>query len=97
MADRSPQCAHHRPHRERRDLLEIVRDRYQSGAIVMASQCPIRDWHPNIGDPTLADAVCDRLLHNAYKIEMRGDSMRTKRPSAKTDRKEMIENDSKVS
>jgi len=61
---------------ERRDLLEIVEDRYQSGATVITSQCPISDWHPNIGDPTLADAICDRLLHNAYKIEMRGDSMR---------------------
>jgi len=61
---------------ERRDLLEIVEDRYQAGATVITSQCPIGDWHPNIGDPTLADAICDRLLHNAYKIELRGDSMR---------------------
>jgi DNA replication protein DnaC len=61
---------------ERRDLLEIVEDRYQSGATVIASQCPTGDWHPNIGDPTLADAICDRLFHNAYKIELRGDSMR---------------------
>jgi len=61
---------------ERRDLLEIVEDRYQSGATVITSQCPIGDWHPNIGDPTLADAICDRLLHNAYKIGLRGDSMR---------------------
>jgi DNA replication protein DnaC len=61
---------------ERRDLLEIVEDRYQSGATIVTSQCPIGDWHPNIGDPTLADAICDRLFHNAYKIELRGDSMR---------------------
>ena len=61
---------------ERRDLLEIVEDRYQAGATIVTSQCPIGDWHPNIGDPTLADAICDRLLHNAYKIELRGDSMR---------------------
>jgi len=61
---------------ERRDLLEIVEDRSQSGAIVITSQCPIGDWHPNIGDPTLADAICDRLFHNAYKIELKGDSMR---------------------
>lgn len=65
---------------ERRDLLEIIEDRYQAGATIIASQCPVNDWHPNIGDPTLADAVCDRLLHNAYKIEMRGDSMRTGKP-----------------
>jgi len=61
---------------ERQDLLEIVEDRYQCGATVITSQCPIGDWHPNIGDPTLADAICDRLLHNAYKIELKGDSMR---------------------
>jgi len=61
---------------ERRDLLEIVEDRYQTGATTITSQCPIGDWHPNIGDPTLADAICDRLFHNAYKIELRGDSMR---------------------
>lgn len=61
---------------ERRDLLEITEDRYQSGATVITSQCPTEDWYPNIGDPTLADAICDRLFHNAYKIELRGDSMR---------------------
>jgi DNA replication protein DnaC len=61
---------------ERRNLLEIVEDRYQSGATAITSQCPISDWHPNIGDPTLADAICDRLFHNAYGIELRGDSMR---------------------
>lgn len=63
---------------ERRDLLEIVEDRYQSGATVITSQCPIGDWYLNIGDPTLADAICDRLFHNAYKIELRGDSLRRK-------------------
>jgi len=82
---------------ERRDLLEVIEDRYQTAATIIASQCPIKDWHPNIGDPTLADAVCDRLLHNAYKIEMRGDSMRTRRPAIKTDRKEAIENKEGVS
>jgi len=82
---------------ERRDLLEVVEDRYQAGATIIASQCPIKDWHPNIGDPTLADAICDRLLHNAYKIEMRGDSMRTKRLATKADREEVIESDSKLS
>jgi DNA replication protein DnaC len=81
---------------ERRDLLEVIEDRYQTGATIIASQCPVKDWHPNIGDPTLADAVCDRLLHNAYKIEMRGDSMRTRRPLAKTDKKEVIERENKL-
>lgn len=63
---------------ERRDILEVVEDRYDVGATVIASQCPIKDWHPAIGDPTLADAICDRLLHNAYRLELRGDSMRRK-------------------
>jgi len=76
--------------RERRDFLEIIEDRYQAGATIIASQCPISDWHPNIGDPTLADAICDRLLHNAYKIELKGDSMRVKSPvgNKKTEKKE---------
>jgi len=77
---------------ERRDLLEVIEDRYQAGATIIASQCPVKDWHPNIGDPTLADAICDRLLHNAYKIELRGDSMRTRRRPTKADNKEVIEN-----
>jgi DNA replication protein DnaC len=45
----------------------------------------------------MADAICDRLLHNAYKIDMRGDSMRTKRPGMKTDKKEVIERENKLS
>jgi DNA replication protein DnaC len=63
---------------ERRDILEVAEGRYDAGAIVIASQCPIKDWYPAIGDPTLADAICDRLLHNAYRLELRGDSMRRK-------------------
>ena len=61
---------------ERKDFLEVIEDRYQLGATVIASQCPINEWHPNIGDPTLADAICDRLFHNAYRIELRGESLR---------------------
>ena len=84
---------------EQRDLLEVIEDRYQLGATVIASQCPMGDWHPAIGDPTLADAICDRLLHNAYKLELRGDSMRIKSPAAnrKYDRKEAVVNDGKLS
>jgi len=81
---------------EQRDLLEVVEDRYQLGATVVASQCPIGDWHPNIGDPTLADAICDRLLHNACKIELRGDSMRTRPGSTpNNERKEAVADDGK--
>jgi len=84
---------------ERRDLLEVIEDRYQAGATVIASQCPIGDWHPNIGDPTLADAICDRLLHNAYKVELRGDSMRLRSTASnrKHERKEAIVNDGELS
>jgi len=65
---------------ERRDLLEIVEERYDSASIVITSQYPIKDWHPLIGEATLADAICDRLLHHAYKIELKGESIRkTKR------------------
>ena len=61
---------------ERKDFLEIIEDRYASTATVITSQCPLKDWHEAIGDPTLADAICDRLMHNAYKFELRGDSIR---------------------
>jgi len=84
---------------ERRDLLEVIEDRYQTGATVIASQCPIGDWYVNIGDPTLADAVCDRLLHNAYKVTLKGDSMRRKaalgRP--KSEEKESVDKEKKLS
>ncbi|MFC1892754.1 ATP-binding protein [Chloroflexota bacterium] len=55
-------------------------------------------FHPNIGDQTLADAICDRLLHNVYRIELEGDSMRTRPGSiSENERKETVANDSKLS
>lgn len=63
---------------ERKDFLEIVEDRYQQGATIITSQVPTSQWHQVIGEPTLADAICDRLLHQAYKIELKGDSIRKK-------------------
>ncbi|MDP2731034.1 MAG: IS21-like element helper ATPase IstB [Dehalococcoidales bacterium] len=83
---------------ERRDLLEVIEDRYQAGATVITSQCPINDWHPNIGDPTLADAICDRLLHNAYKVVLKGDSLRRRSTAGKqkNEIKEAIVNDNKL-
>jgi DNA replication protein DnaC len=68
-----------------RDLLEIVEDRYDAGSILLTSQVPIARWHDIIGNPTLADAILDRIIHNAYKIELAGKSMRKRRmlePSA---------------
>ncbi len=61
---------------EKRDLLEIVEDRNLTSSMIVASQIPIKDWYQIIGDPTLADAICDRLLQNAYKLELKGESMR---------------------
>ena len=60
----------------RRDLLEVLEDRHGSRSTVATSQLPIDEWHAVIGDPTLADAILDRLVHNAYKINLRGESMR---------------------
>ncbi len=62
---------------ERKDLLEIIEDRYQNASTIIGSQCPIKSWHQAIGDPTLADAICDRLVHNAYKMELKGPTIRT--------------------
>lgn len=64
---------------ERRDFLEIIEDRYGEGSTVITSQCPVKDWHKAIGDPTIADAICDRLQHNAYKLDLRGESIRKKK------------------
>ena len=60
----------------RRDLLELVEDRHGSRSTIIASQLPVNKWHNAIGDPTLADAILDRLAHNAHKITMKGESMR---------------------
>jgi DNA replication protein DnaC len=68
---------------ERKDLLEIVEDRYGTTATVITSQCPLKEWHRHMGDPTLADAICDRLLHTAYKIELKGESIRKATPASR--------------
>lgn len=60
----------------RRDLLELLDDRHGRRATVAASQVPVDHWHAALGEPTLADAILDRLVHNAYKITLKGDSMR---------------------
>jgi DNA replication protein DnaC len=61
---------------QRRDLLEILEDRYGSRSTIVTSQLPLDQWHSSIGDSTLADAIMDRLVHNAYKIKLEGDSLR---------------------
>lgn len=61
---------------ERRDLLEIIEDRYGTRATILTSQVPTTKWHDHIGDPTVADAVCDRILHNAHRLVLKGPSRR---------------------
>ncbi len=61
---------------ERRDLLEIMEDRYDLRSTIWTSQLPIDTWHDHMGDPTVADAICDRLLHNAHRIVLKGSSRR---------------------
>lgn len=68
---------------QRRDLLEVVEDRCGRASTLVASQMPITGWHAAIGDATLADAILDRLVHNAYRIELKGDSMRKKNAKLK--------------
>jgi DNA replication protein DnaC len=62
----------------RRDILEILEDRHNIRSTIVTSQIPVQNWHEIIGDPTLADAILDRLVHNAYKITLKGESMRKK-------------------
>jgi DNA replication protein DnaC len=69
---------------QRRDLLEILEDRHGARSTLATSQLPLDKWHDLIGDPTLADAILDRLVHNAYKINLKGGSMR-KRQAKLTD------------
>ncbi len=64
---------------ERRDFLEICDARYQARSSLLTSQLPVSSWHAQIGDPTIADSTLDRLVHNAHRIELQGDSMRKKR------------------
>lgn len=60
----------------RRDLLEILDDRHGTRSTIVTSQLPVKNWHDAIGDPTLADAILDRLVHNSYRIDLKGESQR---------------------
>ena len=61
---------------ERRDFWEIAEERYQSSSTILTSQIPVNQWHQQIGDPTVADGILDRLVHNAHRFELKGESMR---------------------
>jgi len=63
---------------ERRDLLEILDDRHGRASTIVTSQVPVETWHDVIGDPTLGDAILDRLVHNAHRLQLAGESMRKK-------------------
>ena len=67
---------------QRRDLLEIVDDRYDKGSLLITSQVPIGRWHEIIGDPTLGDAILDRVIHRSHRIELKGDSLRKRQALA---------------
>lgn len=68
--------------RQRRDLLEVLDDRYATRSTIVTSQLPVDRWHDHIGDPTLADAILDRLIHNAHRVPLDGPSMRRKKVTA---------------
>jgi len=64
---------------ERRDLLELLEDRYSRASTIITSQMSTKTWHEALNDPTIADAICDRLMHNAHFIQLQGPSMRQKK------------------
>lgn len=64
---------------ERRDLLEVLEDRYDHSSTIITSQVPTKTWHEMLADPTIADAICDRLVHNAHVLTLKGQSMRSKK------------------
>ena len=70
---------------QRRDLMEIVEDRYGHGSTLVTSQLPVKAWHDIVDEPTFADAILDRLIHNAHRLTLDGPSMRKTRdaPAAK--------------
>ena len=73
---------------ERRDLTEVIEDRAECAATLIASQLPVSDWHAVIGDPNQADAICDRLLHDAHRLELKGPSLRRTKAAPKSPAKE---------
>jgi len=70
---------------QRKDFLEVMEDRYELRSTIITSQIPVAKWHDIIGDSTIADAILDRLIHNSYRIELDGESMRKNK--AKEDKK----------
>ena len=69
---------------ERRDLVEILEDRYGKSSTVITTQLPTKMWHEKLADPTMADAICDRLIHNAHILAIKGPSIREKKGMSPT-------------
>lgn len=70
---------------EAQDLLDVIEERYEIKSTIVTSQLPIKNWHEFIGNQTLADAILDRLVHNAYKVDLKGESMRKRKELAHDD------------
>jgi len=68
---------------ERRDIIEVIEDRSERASTLVASQLPAKEWHAVIGDPNLADSICDRLLHNAHRLDLKGPSIRRTKAAPK--------------
>ena len=68
--------------KQRLDLLEIFEERYRRKSTLITAQLPVAQWHDMIGDPTLADAILDRVVHNAHRISLQGESMRKQKTSS---------------
>jgi len=69
---------------EARDLLEVVDDRCMARSTLVSSQLPVENWHSTMADPTVADAILDRLVHNAYRLALKGESLRKVQPQTTT-------------
>jgi DNA replication protein DnaC len=68
---------------ERRDIIEVIEDRSERASTLIASQLAAKEWHAVIGDPNLADSICDRLLHNAHRLDLKGPSIRRTKAAPK--------------
>lgn len=68
---------------DRRDLMEVIEERAERGSTLIATQLPVKQWHPAIGDPNHADALCDRILHRAHRITLKGASLRKTKTAPK--------------
>jgi DNA replication protein DnaC len=79
----------HLTDKQRINYLDIIEDRHNISSTIICSQLPIEKWHDNIGDPTIADAICDRLIHNAHQIKLKGESMRKKYSNLNLEKKEV--------